>query len=54
MSESSNWPTTRDPQGPMKKSISLLAKQNIQSSDADGLPESTKRFADASGIMGYR
>lgn len=48
MTESSNWPSTRDPQGPMKKSISLLAKQNIQSGDADGLPESTKRFADGS------
>ena len=42
------WPSTRDPQGPMKKSISLLAKQKIQSSDADALPESTKRFADGS------
>ena len=39
MSESNNWPSTRDPQGPMKKSISLLAKQKIQSSDADALPE---------------
>ena len=48
MTESNSWPSTRDPQGPMKNSISLLAKQNIQSSDADGLPESTKRFADGS------
>ena len=48
MTESSTWPSTRDPQGPMKKSISLLAKQKIQSSDADALPESTKRFADGS------
>ena len=48
MTESSTWPSSRDPQGPMKKSISLLAKQKIQSGDADGLPESTKRFADGS------
>jgi len=42
----SNWPSTRDPKGPMAASISLLAKQGIQSQDADGLPESSKRFAD--------
>ncbi len=48
MSESNNWPSTRDAQGPMKKSISLLAKQKIQSNDAEGLPESVKRFADGS------
>ena len=48
MSESNNWPSTRDAQGPMKKSISLLAKQKIQSNDAEGLPESAKRFADGS------
>ncbi len=41
-----DWPSTRDPKGPMAASISLLAKQGIQSQDADGLPESTKRFAD--------
>ncbi len=41
-----NWPSTRDPKGPMAASISLLAKQGIQSQDADGLPESSKRFAD--------
>ncbi len=41
-----NWPSTRDPKGPMAASISLLAKQGIQSQDADGLPESAKRFAD--------
>jgi len=40
------WPSTRDPQGPMKKSIDLLGKQNIQSQDAEGLPESSKRFLD--------
>ena len=42
----SNWQSSRDPQGPMKKSITLLGHQNIQASDADGLPESSKRFAD--------
>ena len=44
----SNWQSTRDPQGPMKKSITLLGHQNIQAADADGLPESNKRFADGS------
>ena len=48
MTESSTWPSSRDASGPMKKSISLLAKQNITSADADGLPESAKRFADGS------
>ena len=42
----SNWQSSRDPQGPMMKSITLLGHQNIQASDADGLPESSKRFAD--------
>ncbi|CAB4695304.1 unannotated protein [freshwater metagenome] len=42
----SSWPSTRDPKGPMKESIALLRAQNIQSQDADGLPESTKRFPD--------
>ena len=42
----SNWQSTRDPQGPMKKSITLLGHQKIEASDADGLPESSKRFAD--------
>ncbi|MCX6454910.1 MAG: U32 family peptidase [Actinobacteria bacterium] len=42
----SNWPSTREAQGPMKKSIGLLSKQNVQSQDADGLPESPKRFHD--------
>jgi hypothetical protein len=42
----SNWPSTRDPQGPMKKTITLLGNQKIEASDADGLPESAKRFAD--------
>ena len=42
----SNWPSTRDAQGPMKKSIALLGKQGVQSQDADGLPESEKRFSD--------
>ena len=44
----SNWQSTRDPQGPMKKSITLLGHQNIESADADGVPESAKRFADGS------
>ena len=44
MTESSTWPSSRDPQGPMKKSISLLAKQKIQSGDADGLPGINKAF----------
>jgi len=44
----SNWQSTRDPQGPMKKSITLLGHQNIQTADADGLPESNKRFVDGS------
>ena len=43
-----NWPSTRDPQGPMKKSISLLKNQNVQSQDADAIPESEKRFSDGS------
>ena len=42
----SGWSSSRDPQGPMKNSITLLGNQKIQSADADGLPESTKRFAD--------
>ena len=42
----SNWPSTRDANGPMKKSISLLGKQGVQTQDADGIPESDKRFAD--------
>lgn len=42
----SSWPTTRDPQGPMKKAIALLGKQGVQSQDSDGLPESEKRFSD--------
>jgi hypothetical protein len=42
----SNWQSSRDPQGPMKKSITLLGNQKIEASDADGLPESSKRFAD--------
>ena len=44
----SNWQSTRDPQGPMKKSITLLGHQNIESADADGVPESAKRFSDGS------
>jgi len=40
------WPSSRDPQGPMSKSIELLNAQNIQFHDADGLPESAKRFPD--------
>ena len=47
MSEKS-WPSTRDAHGPMAQSISLLSHQGIQSQDADGLPESHKRFADGS------
>ena len=43
-----NWPSTRDSQGPMKKSISLLKNQNVQSQDADAIPESEKRFSDGS------
>ena len=42
----SNWQSTRDPQGPMKKSITLLGHQKIEAADAEGLPESSKRFAD--------
>ncbi len=41
-----DWPSTRDAQGPMKRSIALLSKQKMQPQDADGLPESAKRFAD--------
>ncbi len=40
------WPSTRDPQGPMKRSIGMLNKQKITHQDADGLPESAKRFTD--------
>ncbi len=43
-----NWLSTRDPDGPMKDSISILAKQSIGFADADGLPESNKRFTDGS------
>ena len=43
-----NWPSTRDPKGPMKKSISLLKNQGVQSQDADAIPESAKRFKDGS------
>jgi hypothetical protein len=43
-----SWPSTRDPKGPMKRSIGILNKQKIQSQDSDGLPESAKRFADGS------
>jgi hypothetical protein len=42
----SNWQSSRDPQGPMKKSITLLGHQGIEAADAEGLPESAKRFAD--------
>ena len=41
-----NWLSSRDPKGPMKRAISILNKQKIQSQDADGLPESKKRFKD--------
>jgi hypothetical protein len=41
-----SWPSTRDPQGPMSHSIALLQAQGIEYQDADGLPESHKRFAD--------
>jgi hypothetical protein len=44
----SKWPSTRDASGPMKRSIGILNKQKIQSQDAEGLPESAKRFADGS------
>jgi len=30
----------------MKRSIGILSKQKIQSQDADGIPESNKRFSD--------
>ncbi len=40
------WPSTRDLHGPMAKSISILQKQGIEYQDADGLPESQKRFTD--------
>lgn len=40
------WPSTRDPNGPMKKAISLLQNQQIESQDADDIPESAKRFSD--------
>jgi hypothetical protein len=42
------WPSTRDPKGPMKRSIGILNKQKITHQDADALPESSKRFADGS------
>jgi len=42
------WPSTRDSSGPMSKSIALLSKQSIQTQDADGIPESAKRFPDGS------
>lgn len=42
------WPSTRDPKGPMKRSIGILNKQKITHQDADGLPESAKRFTDGS------
>jgi len=41
-----SWPSTRDPQGPMSNSIALLQAQGIEYQDADGLPESQKRFVD--------
>jgi hypothetical protein len=40
------WPSTRDPQGPMSSSIALLQAQGIEYQDAEGLPESQKRFVD--------
>jgi len=40
------WPSTRDPNGPMKKAISLLKNQQIESQDAADIPESAKRFSD--------
>lgn len=40
------WPSTRDKNGPMARSISILTSQGIQSQDADGVPESAKRFVD--------
>jgi len=42
------WLSTRDPKGPMKRSIGILNKQKIQFQDLDGLPESAKRFSDGS------
>lgn len=44
----SAWKSTRDSDGPMARSIVVLQRQDIRSADADGLPESTKRFADGS------
>lgn len=44
----SSWPSTRDPKGPMKRSIGILNKQKIAHQDADSLPESAKRFSDGS------
>lgn len=38
--------STRDPQGAMSETIAILAKQNLPSSDADSLPESSARFED--------
>jgi len=40
------WPSTRDLRGPMSKSIALLQAQGMEYQDAEGLPESQKRFAD--------
>ena len=41
-----SWLSSRDPKGPMKRAISILNKLNIQFQDADGLPDSKKRFKD--------
>ena len=41
-----SWLSSRDPKGPMKRAISILNRLNIQFQDADGLPESKKRFRD--------
>lgn len=40
------WKSSRDASGPMARSIATLDKQGVASADSDGLPESTKRFAD--------
>ena len=45
MAENS-WPSTRDQNGPMSKSIALLQAQGIEYQDAEGVPESVKRFTD--------
>jgi hypothetical protein len=42
------WKSTRDSDGPMARGIAVLEKQGVASADADGLPESGKRFADGS------